>query len=71
MRGKTAYSKHQRGTALVLVLWMLAILIILANGYSRMMRTDLQQTANMVNTARAEAAAEAGIHDTILRYHNQ
>ncbi len=51
----------QNGIALVLVLWMLSLLIILATGYSRMMRTETLLTANQVNSAKAYALAEAGI----------
>jgi general secretion pathway protein K len=53
--------KKQNGIALVLVLWMLSLLIILATGYSRMMRTETLLTANQVNSAKAYALAEAGI----------
>lgn len=59
-------SRKQDGAALVLVLWLLSLLVILASGYSRMMRTDMLQTAHMVHAATAQAAAEAGIHDAIL-----
>lgn len=59
-------SRKQAGAALVLVLWLLALLVILASGYSRMMRTDMLQTAHMVHAATAQAAAEAGIYDAIL-----
>ncbi len=51
----------QNGIALVLVLWMLSLLIILATGYSRMMRTETLLTANMVNTAKAKSLAETAV----------
>ncbi len=58
-------SKRQNGIALVIVLWMLVLLIVLATGYNRMMRTETLLTANMVRSAQTLALAEAGIHQTI------
>jgi len=57
--------KKQQGIALVIVLWMLALLTILATGYSRMMRTETMLTANLVHSAQAAALAEAGINAAI------
>jgi len=57
--------KQQQGIALVLVLWMLALLTIMATGYSRMMRTETMLTANLVHSAQAAALAEAGINTAI------
>ncbi len=54
-------TSKQSGIALVLVLWMLSLLVILAMGYSRMMRTESVLTANLVSTAQANALAEAGV----------
>lgn len=54
-------SRHENGVALVLVLWMLAILTILVAGYSRVQRTETVLTANIVNSARAQALASAGL----------
>ncbi len=56
---------QQRGIALVLVLWMLALLTVLATGYSSMMRTEAQLTANLVRAAQAKALAEAGVWRTL------
>lgn len=58
-------AKKQNGVALVLVLWMLVLLIIMATGYSRMMRTETLLTANMVHSAQAQALAEAGVYQAI------
>ncbi|MEQ8290399.1 MAG: type II secretion system protein GspK [Gammaproteobacteria bacterium] len=66
MRQTYVSSRKQSGAAMVLVLWLLSLLVILASGYSRMMRTDMLQTAHMVHAATAQAAAEAGIYDAIL-----
>jgi len=58
-------STKQRGIALVMVLWTLALLTILATGYSRMMRTETMLTANLVHSSQAAALAEAGINAAI------
>jgi len=57
---------RQKGIALVIVLWMLALLTIMATGYSRMMRTETMLTANLVRSAQASALAEAGINQAII-----
>jgi general secretion pathway protein K len=59
-------SNKQQGIALVIVLWMLALLTILATGYSRMMRTETMLTANMVHSSQATSLAEAGINIAIV-----
>lgn len=59
-------ANKQKGIALVLVLWMLALLTIMATGYSRMMRTETMLTANLVRSAQANALAEAGINQAII-----
>ena len=55
----------QRGIALAIVLWMLALLSIMATGYSRMMRNESTLTANLINSTQANALAEAGITEAI------
>ncbi len=59
-------ANNQKGIALVIVLWMLALLTIMATGYSRMMRTETMLTANLVRSAQANALAEAGINQAII-----
>ena len=59
-------ANKQKGIALVIVLWMLALLTIMATGYSRMMRTETMLTANLVHSAQANALAEAGINQAII-----
>ncbi len=59
-------SRKQRGIALVIVLWMLALLTIMATGYSRMMRTETMLTANLVHSSQAASLAEAGINVAIV-----
>lgn len=55
----------QKGIALVIVLWMLALLGILAAGYSHMMRTETMLTANLIHATQANTLAEAGITQAI------
>lgn len=60
------YGKKQRGMALVMVLWFIALLSILALGFSKSTRSDINITRNLLDAARAghlaEAAIEKGIH---------
>ena len=51
----------QRGVALVIVLWMLALLTIMAAAYGRSMRTETRVTAHMIQSSQARALAEVGI----------
>jgi general secretion pathway protein K len=51
----------QKGIALVMVLWILALLTVMATGYSHTMRTELKLTTNTLHSAQAKAVAEAGI----------
>ncbi|HET19627.1 MAG TPA: general secretion pathway protein GspK, partial [Chromatiales bacterium] len=53
--------RRVRGIALVLVLWVLALLGTLAMGYSAISRTEALLTRNTVDGARLRAAAEAGL----------
>ena len=50
----------QGGVVLVIVLWVLALLVLIAGGYSVTTRTETVLTARMVSTAQARALAEAG-----------
>ena len=56
----------QTGMALVLVLWFVALLSILAIGFSRSVRTEIQIAHNLLEDTRdrhlAEAAVQMGIH---------
>ncbi len=60
---------RQRGIALVIVLWFIALLSILALGFSKSMRSEAQITHNLLaaNEARhlARAAVERGIYDLL------
>ncbi|MCZ6526457.1 MAG: type II secretion system protein GspK [Gammaproteobacteria bacterium] len=52
---------RQSGIALIVVLWMLALLTVMAGGYSATMRTETILTAHQIHSAQSRALAEAGI----------
>jgi general secretion pathway protein K len=58
-------NRAQKGIALVLVLWILALLTVMATGYSHTMRTEIKLTTNLLHKAQTKAFAEAGIWYTI------
>jgi general secretion pathway protein K len=51
----------QRGVALILVLWMLTLLTVMANGFVYATRAELDLGASRLALARAEAAADGAI----------
>lgn len=56
----------QRGVALILVLWVAILLTVIAGSFAFAMRTDMLVVQNSVAIARAEAAANAGVHRALL-----
>jgi general secretion pathway protein K len=62
-------SNRQAGMALVLVLWFVSLLSILALGFSRSVRTEIQIAHNLLEDIRdrhlAEAAVQMGIHELL------
>jgi general secretion pathway protein K len=62
-RGRADMQKNirQKGIALVMVLWILALLTVMATGYSHAMRTEIKLTTNLLHSAQSKAVAEAGI----------
>lgn len=64
-RSALAFRGNQ-GIALVIVLWMLALLTVIANSMTLSLRSEVQVAANLVATARAEAAADAGVNVAML-----
>lgn len=56
----------QRGLALVAVLWVVAILALIAAVFMRETRTEIALTRNLEEDAQAEALAEAGVNRAIL-----
>lgn len=60
-----------RGFALVIVLWMLAMLAALAMSVAATGRVETQVAATDLASARARALSEAGVHHGIVRLLNQ
>lgn len=48
-----------------MVLWVLALLTVMATGYSYTMRTEMKLTINLLHSTQAKAVAEAGIWYTV------
>jgi general secretion pathway protein K len=57
---------RQDGVALVLVLWVLALMAVLAGGFSRGTRTEATLAYHQVAAAQAQALAEGGVQRGIL-----
>ncbi len=73
MRGRTARPprpmramRRQQGIALVLALWMLVVLTVIAGSMAYSLRSELQVAASHADSARVEAAADAGVFRAIL-----
>ncbi len=52
---------HQRGVALVLVLWVVTLLSVIAGNFAFSMRSEAQIARNLLSTAQAQALADAGV----------
>lgn len=57
---------EEMGFALAVVLWLVALLSMMALSLAAMQRTETTAAANLLEGARARAAAQAGIHLAIL-----
>lgn len=57
--------RRERGVALIIVLWILALLTVIANNLVFTSRTELLALANTALSMRARLAADAGIHAAI------
>ncbi len=57
--------RHERGFALLLVVWVLATLSVLAAGFAATTRSETRLARNFVEVARARALAEAGVSTAI------
>ncbi len=55
------HRRRERGFALLLVIWVLAILSVLAAGFAASTRSETRLTRNLLEAARARALAEAGV----------
>jgi general secretion pathway protein K len=53
--------RREGGFALLLVIWVLAILAVVAAGFAASTRSETRLTRNLLDAARARALAEAGI----------
>lgn len=53
--------RRQRGIALVMVLWAVALLMVIGASFAFETRTEAMLSANLVDKVRADAAMEAGI----------
>ena len=58
--------RRTRGFALILVIWCLLLLTSLATGFALAVRHETRVAADLSALARAEAAATAALHTTIL-----
>lgn len=57
---------RRRGLALVSVLWVLTLLGLIAANFTHTTRTEVILTRNLIESADAEALADAAVHRTIL-----
>jgi general secretion pathway protein K len=58
---------RERGLALISVLWTSALLATLAAGFGADTRTESRLARNRLENAKAEALADAGVHDAAYR----
>lgn len=63
---RPGHPERQRGFALVPVLWIAGLLAVLAASFSLSVRTSLRTTANIVESEKAAALAEAGVTLAVL-----
>ena len=64
--GMSRRLRGQRGMALVLVLWVITLLAVIAGSFSLGMRREAVTVRNLMEVARAQATAEAGIRLAML-----
>ncbi len=57
---------RRRGVALVMVLWVLALLSLIAASFATNTRTEVNLAYNLVEGSKAEALAEAGVYQAIV-----
>ncbi len=57
---------RRRGVALVMVLWVLALLALIAASFATNTRTEVNLAHNLVESSKAEALAEAGVYQAIV-----
>ena len=59
------WMRGQRGLALVTVLWVLVLLSLIAASSTKTTRTEINVTRNIIDNAKAEALADAGVYQAI------
>jgi general secretion pathway protein K len=67
MRRDHVLPKDERGVALVMVIWVLALLSLMAASFLAEARVELRRAGNLRERAQAEALAEAGIQVAVAR----
>jgi general secretion pathway protein K len=67
MRRSRLLARDERGIALVMVIWALALLSLMAASFLSEARVELRRAANLRERAEAEAIAEAGISLALAR----
>ncbi len=55
----------QRGLALVTGLWVQMLFALIAAGFTRTTRTEINLTRNLIDNAKAEALADAGVYRAV------
>ncbi len=55
----------QRRLALVTVLWVLMLLALIAASFTKTTRTEINLTRNLIENAKAEALADAGVYRAV------
>jgi len=60
----------ERGIALIVVLWMLALLTIIVGTFAVLARTEALQARYLFDTTDARYAAEAGLHRAVVELRN-
>ena len=63
--------ERESGVALVLVMWVAVILAVIAGSFILERRTEMLIVGNSVSKARAEAAADAGVHRALHDLYRQ
>lgn len=58
--------RGQRGIALVLVLWLTALLTVIAGGFAYAMRNEAQAARNTISLAQARALADGAVARTVF-----
>ena len=67
MRRNPILRSDERGMALIMVIWVLALLSLMAASFLAQARSELRLAANLRERAAAEALAEAGVHLAVGR----